>query len=109
MNIVGLQLILQLDCDWLTKTTLLTTHKWKVCFHFPLLFLIEILLTNDGPSLSGGLDYWTHGKCLWTIKEQNFKTPKSLATLPSVLQVVQFIQGQLRYVDRQASVIAIAV
>ena len=38
-----------------------------------------------------GLDYWTHGKCLWRIKEQNFRTPKSLATLPTALQVVQFI------------------
>ena len=62
-----------------------------------------------GPSLFGGLDYWTHGKCLWRIKEQNFRTPKSLATLPTALQVVQFIQGQLRYVYRRASAIAIAV
>ena len=62
-----------------------------------------------GPSLFGGLDYWAHGKRLWRIKEQNFRTPKSLATLPTALQVVQFIQGQLRYVYRRASAIAIAV
>ena len=50
-----------------------------------------------------GLDYWTHGKCLWRIKEQNFRAPKSLATLSTALQVVQFIQGQLRYVYKRDS------
>ena len=39
--------------------------------------------TNTGqimwPSLFGGLDYWTHGKCLRRIKEQNFRTPSYTA------------------------------
>ena len=36
-----------------------------------------------------GLDYWTHRKCLRRIKEQDCRTPKSLATLATALQVAQ--------------------
>ena len=84
---------------------------------------IDVTYAGDSTAPSFGL-LWTELKVAvtirWTglldsrkmplrIKEQNFRTPKSLATLPTALKVVQFIQGQLRYVYRRASAIAIAV